>query len=166
MFTIEGATDDGDGVPELSDLSSSTLSDKLQFGVTAPENLAAALDLGSVDGTVTTAPGDASNIDQLLAVRDQTTTYTVGKFTSTCTIEDLYSQTVTKVGSMASQASSDATLYADRQTQVEEYQSAMSGVSIDEELAKLINFQRAFEAAAKLVKVGDELLGEIIELNG
>lgn len=167
LFTVPGAADNGDGTPALADLAGfSSLADKLQFGVSRPEDFAAALDLDPAAGSVVTAPGDGSNIDRLLLRRDTATAYSVGNFTGTSTIEDLYSQTVTVMGSMKSKATSDVRLFQDRETQVREYQSSMSGVSIDEELAKLINYQRGFEASAKLIKIADDLLGQIISLSG
>jgi len=40
---------------------------------------------------------------------------------------------------------------------------AVSGVSLDEEMTNLIKFQRAYEAAARLITVADEMLQTIIE---
>jgi hypothetical protein len=37
---------------------------------------------------------------------------------------------------------------------------------LDDEFAKLINFQRAFEGSARMIKIGDELLQEILGLAG
>ena len=42
------------------------------------------------------------------------------------------------------------------------YQQEVSGVSLDEEMVDLIQFQSAYEAAAKLVTVVDEMLEQLI----
>jgi len=46
-------------------------------------------------------------------------------------------------------------------SQLEDQRASVSGVSIDEELANIIRFQRSFEASAHVLKVMDELLGII-----
>ena len=43
-------------------------------------------------------------------------------------------------------------------SQLQDQRASVSGVSIDEELANIIRFQRSFEASAKVLKVMDELL--------
>jgi flagellar hook-associated protein 1 FlgK len=40
----------------------------------------------------------------------------------------------------------------------------VSAVSLDEEMANLIKFQRAFDAAAKVVKTTDELFQTILSM--
>ena len=41
---------------------------------------------------------------------------------------------------------------------------AISGVSLDEEAVKLIEFQRAFQAAARYIATLNELLEELVKL--
>jgi flagellar hook-associated protein 1 FlgK len=41
---------------------------------------------------------------------------------------------------------------------------SLSGVSIDEELVKLIEFQAAYQASAKVVSAADEMLRTLISL--
>ena len=41
---------------------------------------------------------------------------------------------------------------------------SLSGVSIDEEMTNLIKFQRAFEAASRLISVGDEMYETMINM--
>lgn len=48
--------------------------------------------------------------------------------------------------------------------QLENYRQSISGVSMDEEAIHMIQFQTAFNAAAKTVKLGDELLQTILSL--
>ncbi len=49
-------------------------------------------------------------------------------------------------------------------SQLENYRESVSGVSLEEEAINLIQFQHAFNAAAKATKVGDELLQTILSL--
>ncbi len=49
-------------------------------------------------------------------------------------------------------------------THIKEQRESISGVSLDEEAANLINFQRAYEAAAEYISVIDELIGTLIDM--
>jgi flagellar hook-associated protein 1 FlgK len=49
-------------------------------------------------------------------------------------------------------------------THIKEQRESISGVSLDEEAADLINFQRAYEAAAEYISVIDELIGTLIDM--
>jgi len=48
--------------------------------------------------------------------------------------------------------------------QLELQKQINSGVSLDEEMTNVLQFQRSYEASAKLIKVSDELLKTILEL--
>lgn len=48
--------------------------------------------------------------------------------------------------------------------QLEQQREVTSGVSLDEEMTNVLQFQRSYEASAKLIKVSDELLKTILEL--
>lgn len=48
--------------------------------------------------------------------------------------------------------------------QLENWQESISGVSLDEEMANLIRYQHAFNAAARLINVTDQLLETLIGL--
>jgi flagellar hook-associated protein 1 FlgK len=45
-------------------------------------------------------------------------------------------------------------------------QEETSGVSLDEEAVNMMRYQRAFEAAARLISVVDEMLTTVISLGG
>jgi len=162
LFSATGLTDvDGDGTPNevnTPPFDTMPLSGKLFFVVSNPQDLAAAQ---------TAAPGDGQNIENLLSLRNQQRTITVGTinpFATNATLEERYTEVITFVGTIKQGASVDLAAADIRQGQLEELRSALSGVSIDEELAKLINFQRSYQAAARLVTTGDTLLAEILNL--
>jgi flagellar hook-associated protein 1 FlgK len=48
--------------------------------------------------------------------------------------------------------------------QLEERRGALSGVSIDEEVANLIRFERAYQASARIIQTADELLERLLDL--
>ncbi len=154
----------------LEDDIGGVLAGAIQFGITDERDLAAALDQNATEGGLATfAPGDSTIIDRLIALRDDVVDYGqygVGNFNAQATIEDAYRQTVGYVGGLGSKAKSDFDAYKDREDQVKDLRASISGVSLDEEFANLINYQRAFEGAARMIRVGDEMFSEIINLLG
>ena len=50
--------------------------------------------------------------------------------------------------------------------QIRQQQQSISGVSTDEEMAYLMELQRAYEAAARIIQAGDEMLRIVIERLG
>ncbi len=48
--------------------------------------------------------------------------------------------------------------------QLREVRDSVSGVNTDEELVEVMKIQRAFQAAAKLISVGDEMLQSLLEI--
>jgi len=165
LFTFDGVVDsDADGLPD--DLGANgyvNYAQRIQFGLSDPRNIAASTDLDATAGSLSFASGDGSNIARLLALRDQTIPVSaIGNYSVTGTLETVYDTTVTRVGSLKAQASTDLTINKAREEQIKELQASVSGVSLDEEFAKLIQLQRGFQASARMVKVGDELLSEIL----
>ena len=47
---------------------------------------------------------------------------------------------------------------------LEAQKMSYSGVSIDEEMTNVMKYQRSYEAAAKLIKIADELLETILNM--
>lgn len=173
LFSFPGAPlVTANGLPNLSDLTASgfpSLANRITFQVSDPNNLAAAQDLNPVSGVKSFAPGDATNIQALAALRNTAIDYSlygVGTLSGTTTIEKLYQLTVSAAGTKSQDAKNQFSVAKDRESQVQEFQQSISGVSLDEEFAQLINFQRAFEASARIVRVGDELTQQILGLLG
>jgi flagellar hook-associated protein 1 FlgK len=168
LFTFTGAVDsDADGVATTADLIASNVSSFasiIQFAISQPSRVAAALDLDPADGSTSFAPGDSSNIQALLNLRDDPVAYSVGNFSGTSTIEELYGLTVAYAGGVKRTAQNEHQIRVEREKQVEQLNASVSGVSLDEEFASLINYQRAYEASARMIKLGDELLNEIVQL--
>jgi flagellar hook-associated protein 1 FlgK len=70
------------------------------------------------------------------------------------------------VGSDARGADSAITAYSAAREQVRLQEQSVSGVSTDEEMAYLMECQRAYEAAARIIQAGDEMLRTVIEQLG
>ena len=50
--------------------------------------------------------------------------------------------------------------------QLENLRESVSGVSTDEELLKMLQYQRAYEAAARLISTADSMLDTLINRTG
>ena len=117
-----------------------------------PELIAAA-------SSPTEASGDASVATAIAELQDGL--LLDGK---TSTFSDYYSSLVTKVGTAVQTADS---LYSSQSDAVDLYKNlrdAVSSVSLDEEQTKLIMYQNAYEAAAKVMTALDEILKTLIEM--
>jgi flagellar hook-associated protein 1 FlgK len=74
------------------------------------------------------------------------------------TVIEQYRSLVFQIGSETATAQASSDEHASMLTQLENLRSSISGVSINEETTDIIQFQRAFQASAKIVSVVDELL--------
>ncbi len=119
--------------------------------LTDPKQLAAA-------SAATGLPGDNGNALQLAQLGENT----IAAFGTT--LEGYYGGLVGAVGtrSQAAQREIEAQTIVSQQltTQREE----TSGVSLDEELTRLLQYQRGFEAAARLITVADDLMQTILNI--
>ena len=80
------------------------------------------------------------------------------------TVIDQYGSFVFSVGSDAANAELQAQQHEASVNQLENRRQEVSGVSIDEESISILQFQRAYEASARVVKVVDELLQVTLSL--
>jgi len=78
------------------------------------------------------------------------------------TFEQYYSLLVTQVGGNAKGASDMADNQTAIKTQITALRDSVSGVSTDEELTKMIQFQYGFQASARVINVLDEMLDLLI----
>jgi flagellar hook-associated protein 1 FlgK len=78
------------------------------------------------------------------------------------TFSNAYATSVTRLG----QALDDSNNRVKDQTNIEKLvrnqRDSVSGVSMDEEMADLMKYQRAFQASSRVVQVIDELLDQIV----
>ncbi len=75
-----------------------------------------------------------------------------------------YSQIVFRVGSDISNAQSGMDASSSILQQLQSQQSSLSGVSLDEETANLMQFQRAFEGAAHVISVIDSMMQTVLAM--
>ena len=106
------------------------------------------------------AAGDNTNARALAALRD------VRAVDGTQTFEEAWAGLVTAVGRDAEAATQAAALRAEIVQQVLNLRDSVSGVSLDEEAADMLRFQRAYEANARFFQTVDETLATLMELVG
>lgn len=104
-------------------------------------------------------PGDNTNALLLAGLSDTALSALGGE-----TFQAYYSGIVTRAGTKAREASDMHRFNENILGELERRRESVSGVSLDEEAANLIRFQRAFEAGARMIKVTDELLQTVIDL--
>jgi flagellar hook-associated protein 1 FlgK len=78
------------------------------------------------------------------------------------TFSESYDTTATALGSALSTLNSQLSDQQTIQTALQKQQSSVSGVSIDDEMTNLMQFQRAYEASAELVTTLNTMLGEVV----
>ncbi len=80
------------------------------------------------------------------------------------TLRGAWTDTVQAVGVAAASSKSNAEAAGLVRANLESQRAAVSGVSLDEESINLLNFQRQYQGAAKLISVADELTQTLIQL--
>lgn len=82
------------------------------------------------------------------------------------TVLDQYGALVYQVGSDVGAAQGQLAEHKALAHQLQTRRDAISGVSIDEETVQMIQFQRSFEASARMIKAVDELLQTVLGMVG
>jgi flagellar hook-associated protein 1 FlgK len=78
------------------------------------------------------------------------------------TVQGAYAQIVAEVGSRTRTAELDATAQQGLLMRAEEAHSAVSGVNLDEEAAKLMHYQQAYQAAAQAIAIAQTLFEAVM----
>ena len=82
----------------------------------------------------------------------------------TTTFDEFYDSLVSDVGRNVSQARVNTDHQSMISLQLSTYREQVSGVSMDEEMVNMVQFQSAYTAAAKLVNTVDEMLQTLIDM--
>jgi flagellar hook-associated protein 1 len=77
-----------------------------------------------------------------------------------------YADLVADVGLRARSANDSLSLSDSLKLNAQRAQSEISGVNLDEEAAKLIQYQQAYQAAAKLIASGQQIFQSLLEAMG
>ena len=80
----------------------------------------------------------------------------------TTTIEDYYHSMVGSIGIVSSSISRNTEFNEMMVNELSTLRNSISAVSLDEEMTNLIKYQHAYQAAAKLITISDEMLDTLI----
>ncbi|MGE3314793.1 MAG: flagellar hook-associated protein FlgK [Planctomycetaceae bacterium] len=104
-------------------------------------------------------PSDGRNAVKLAQFADQALS-ALGNVS----IDDFYDTMVSQVGQKASAETAISESFKSFRESLENQRQQFSGVSIDEEAVKVLEFQRAFQASARIVSTVDELFRVLLEM--
>jgi flagellar hook-associated protein 1 len=79
---------------------------------------------------------------------------------------DFVSSMLSKVGQMTKNAQDLVTYQTNTMTALTQQQASVSGVSLDEEITNLMQYQRAYQASAKLISVADDFMVTLLGMVG
>jgi len=122
----------------------------MSVAITDPRLIAAASTAGGV-------PGDNTNAQAIANLAD--TKIIAG---NTLSPIDYYNNIVSAAGVDAQSANTYMKFQTSLVNQLESQRQAASGVNLDEEAANLIKYQKSYQAAAKMISMGSDLLDTII----
>lgn len=124
----------------------------LSVALSAPASVAAS-------STRTGVPGNNDTMLQLVAMQGQ-------RFASlnNVTLQDSYRDAAANIGVLAQTADRDLGAQEILRDQLDAFRAQVSGVSIDEELVNMIKYQRAFQAASRLIRITDEMYETLLSL--
>jgi flagellar hook-associated protein 1 FlgK len=167
-FTFSGAKDaDGNGLPSMADLASTgidSFSRFLKLGFSRADEFAAGRDVNPTAGARMVTAGDGSNAQAIANFRTQSQNFSVGSLSFTGTFDELYNSSVSTVGSLKASAQGEYEVARQSYSVASVKRDEFSSVSLDEEFANVIKFQKAFQASAKMIRTASELIDTIVGL--
>ncbi|WP_425258361.1 flagellar hook-associated protein FlgK [Rubrivivax sp. RP6-9] len=101
--------------------------------------------------------------DALLVGREQLAD---GSLTGGAIVTDAYASAIANVGVRVQTAKSAATISAAVSQQAEAARSEVSGVNLDEEAARLIQYQQSYQAAAKVLQIAQSVFETLLQTAG
>ena len=104
------------------------------------------------------------NALSMLNLRDKTMVSIDG--VSQATVTDAYSQMIGSLGVIVQGGATAADISKALQTSSEQTLSSISGVNLDEEAARLIQFQQSYQAAAKVLQIAQSLFTTLLQTAG
>jgi flagellar hook-associated protein 1 FlgK len=155
-FHIDGIAVTVSGAPAANDVLSLNSRENAARDVTVALSDPSKLALSSTRAGV---PGNNQNGLALVGLQSKA----VAGLDKT-TFFDAYRKTATNLGIASQVASQRLDAEEIRHEQLQNFRAQVSGVSLDEELVNLLKYQRAFEAASRMIVAADEMMSTLISL--
>jgi flagellar hook-associated protein 1 FlgK len=111
-------------------------------------------------------PAGDNSVALAVAQLANTTFSTAGGDSIDGSFANFYGKTVSKLGQALASANSRVEDQSNIEQLVRSQRDSVSAVSLDEEMANLMKFQRAFQASSRVFSVVDELMQTVIERLG
>ncbi len=102
-------------------------------------------------------PGDARNAAAIAELRTALTM-------SGGTFDDAANELVSQVGHDVQEAKTYQSHQVDMLAYLDNYRESVSGVNLDEEMVNLVKYQAAYNAAAKMITMGDDMLSTLMNM--
>ena len=105
------------------------------------------------------APGDNTISNMIAAIQ-----YRPVMDGGTATLDDFYNTQVGQVGTITQRAMKTQEAQKNIISQLTNIRESISGVSLDEETTKMVEFQKAYDASARMIRTADEMLETVLNL--
>src|SRR5574343_202300 len=108
------------------------------------------------------------NALQMAALRDERfvgrTVLSGGSIAEGATLTDAYANTMADIGVRVQSAKTASQISTAAATQAETTMTSKAGVNLDEEAARLLQFQQSYQAAAKVLQVAQQVFDTMLQL--
>ncbi len=106
-------------------------------------------------------PGVPGNADQAIAIHNLRTALAMN---GNATFDSATDTLISQVGYDVQTAKANSSHQADMMTYLENYRESVAGVSLDEEMVNLVKFEAAYNAAAKMISMADDMLNTLMNI--
>jgi flagellar hook-associated protein 1 len=127
------------------------------FGVNA--DISGDVNKIAASGTAAGVPGDNSNAIEIAELQNA-----LKMNGDTATFDDFYNGVVSGVGVDVQQAHSGYDHQEAMVNYLDDYREAVSGVSLDEEMVNMLQFETAYQAAARVISSVDKMLETLMSI--
>jgi flagellar hook-associated protein 1 FlgK len=112
---------------------------------------------------------DNTNAKALLGLRDTAfvgAIWNAGTLEPGASVTDAFASIIANIGVRVQSTTNAATLSADVAAEAEKARSSKAGVNLDEEAARLIQYQQSYQAAAKMLQVAQSVFDTLLQTAG